>query len=118
MTVKRLQNVYVRSAELAESRRFYEAVLGLTPKFVDGERWVQYDAGGANFAVGAPEEFPDGASGAVAVFEVADLDAHRSAIAAAGLAVVGNRDMGPHGRTLTLIDPSGNYVQLYERAGR
>lgn len=26
--------------------------------------------------------------------------------------------MGPHGRTLTLIDPSGNCVQLHERAGR
>lgn len=117
MPVKRLQNVYVRSAELASSRRFYEAVLGFTPKFVDGERWVQYDAGGANFAISSPAEFPQGAAGAVAVFEVTDLDAHRDALNAAGITIVGSREMGSHGRTMTLIDPSGNYVQLFQRAG-
>lgn len=115
MPADRLQNVYVRSDDLNASRRFYEDVLGLKPKFVDGERWVQYDTGGANFAVGAAGEYPDGAAGAVAVFEVQDLDARQVALAAAGIRIVAARDMGKHGRTVTVVDPAGNYLQLYQR---
>jgi predicted enzyme related to lactoylglutathione lyase len=37
-------------------------------------------------------------------------------IAAAGGEVLGTRDMGSHGRTLTFRDPVGNIAQLYERA--
>ncbi|MCK0198946.1 VOC family protein [Ancylobacter sp. 6x-1] len=116
MPVKKLQNVYVGTADMAASRHFYEAVLGLVPRFADGERWVQYDAGGANFAVGSVEEYPHGAAGAVAVFEVPDLDERRASLAQAGMRIVGSRDMGSHGRTLTVVDPAGNYLQLFERA--
>jgi len=116
MSIRKLQNVVVGAGDMAESRRFYEDVLGLAPKFADGERWVQYDAGGTNFAVGSAAEYPEGASGAVAVFEVTDLDAHRAKLAAQGARIVGTRDMGSHGRTLTVVDPAGNHVQLFERA--
>lgn len=115
MAVKRLQNVYVRAGDMAASRHFYEQVLGLTPKFADGERWVQYDAGGVNFAVGSPAEFPEGAAGAVAVFEVPDLDSRQGELAGAGIRVVASRDMGEHGRTVTVVDPAGNYLQLFQR---
>ena len=117
MAVKRLQNVYVGTGNMTASRHFYEQVLGLRPKFADGERWVQYDAGGINFAVGSAAEFPEGAAGAVAVFEVPDLDARQIQLADAGISIVASRDMGAHGRTLTVIDPAGNYLQLFQRRG-
>lgn len=118
MPADRLQNVYVGTRDMTASRHFYEEVLGLKPKFADAERWVQYDAGGANFAVGSPAEFPEGAAGAVAVFEVSDLDARRTRLADAGIRIVASRDMGDHGRTITVVDPAGNYLQLFERQVR
>ncbi|MBB3771186.1 putative enzyme related to lactoylglutathione lyase [Angulomicrobium tetraedrale] len=117
MTVKKLHNVYVGAGDMAASRQFYEQVLGLTPKFADGERWVQYDAGGVNFAIGSSAEYPGGAAGAVAVFEVDDLDARQTELSAAGIRILAARDMGSHGRTVTLVDPSGNYLQLFQRRG-
>jgi predicted enzyme related to lactoylglutathione lyase len=116
MTVKRLQNVYVKATDVAASRRFYEEAIGLVPKFADGERWVQYDAGGANFALASPGEYPAGASGTVAVFEVTDLDARIAQLAEAGVGIVASADMGSHGRTVTIIDPAGNYLQLFQRS--
>jgi len=116
MSIRRLQNTYVGAADLPASRRFYEDLLGLEPKFVDGERWVQYDAGGTNFALGAPEECPRGARGAVAVFEVERLDDQASRLQAAAVEVLERRDMGTHGRLITVVDPAGNHIQLFERA--
>lgn len=116
MAVKKLQNVYLAAADMGASRHFYEAVIGLEPRFADGERWTQYAAGGGSFAVAAPQECPDGIAGAVAVFEVDDLDAHAERLTAAGIAVLARRDMGAHGRVLTVRDPAGNLVELFERA--
>ncbi len=116
MSIRKLQNVVVAASDIAASRHFYETLLGLVPKFVDGERWVQYDAGGSNFAVGSRQEYPEGAAGAVAVFEVGDLDARARSLAEAGMRIVGTRDMGSHGRTLTVVDPAGNVLQLFQRA--
>ncbi|HSI40908.1 MAG TPA: VOC family protein [Xanthobacteraceae bacterium] len=116
MAAVRLQNVYVRASDIAASRHFYEALLGLAPKFVDGERWVQYDAGGTSFALGCPGEYPETATGAIAVFEVPDLDARKAQMERAGIRVVASRDMGSHGRVLTVLDPAGNHLQLFQRA--
>ena len=117
MSIRRLKTVYHIAGAVAAGRRFYEDGLGLDLRFADGGRWVQYDAGGTAFALAAPEEAPaPDAVGAVAVFEVDDLDATRTRLAAAGIPVVSERDMGPHGRVLTLRDPAGTFVQLFARA--
>lgn len=98
--------------------RFYRDVLGLPLKFQDGSRWAQFDAGGASFAVSAAGEGPATAgAGAVVVFEVEDLEAALARLQARGVPVEGGPvDMGAHGRYLTLRDPSGNPVQLFQRA--
>lgn len=118
--VKRLQTCWVVAAETAASRAFYEDLIGLEPAFADGERWVQYRVGGTSFAIGAPGEHALGAAavggGAVPVFEVEGLDAQLLKLEAAGADVLSLRDMGPHGRVLSLRDPAGNVVQLFERA--
>jgi predicted enzyme related to lactoylglutathione lyase len=116
VTVKRVQNAYYVTGDVAGAARFYQDALGLTLKFQDGTRWAQFDAGGVNFSLSAPEEAAEGARGAVVVFEVDDLDATRARLEGAGATVLGVRDMGAHGRTLTFRDPSGNVAQLFQRA--
>ena len=97
---------------------FYRDALGLKLKFQDGERWAQFDAGGGNFSLSSTEEAATGAAGGVVVFEVTELEAMARQIAAAGGEVLGRRDMGTHGRTLTFRDPAGNVLQLFERAAK
>lgn len=112
----KIQNVYQVARDMDRALGFYRDVLGMTVRFRDSDKWCQLDAGGANFALGAPEEGPPGATGAVVVLEVDDLDATRRALEAAGVAVEGERDMGSHGRVLTCRDPEGTLLQLFQRA--
>lgn len=116
MTIKRIQNSYYVARNMNETAAFYRDALGLTLKFQDGERWAQFDAGGANFSLSSADEAPMDAAGGVVVFEVTGLEAVADKITASGGEVLGRRDMGSHGRTLTFRDPSGNLVQLFERA--
>ncbi|VWX61596.1 Glyoxalase [Burkholderiales bacterium 8X] len=115
-TIRRLQNVFVASADPGRLGTFYESALGLEPKFRDGERWIQYAAGGSNVAVASLEEAAPATSGLVMVFEVDDFDGLRERIDAAGGEALGLRDMGAHGSVLSLRDPEGNLVQLFKRA--
>jgi predicted enzyme related to lactoylglutathione lyase len=114
--IKRIQNVYYVSDDMNEAVAFYRDTLGLKVKFQDGERWAQFDAGGSNFSLSSPQEAAKGATGAVVVFEVTGIDEMATQIAAAGGEILGTRDMGSHGRTLTFRDPVGNVAQLFERA--
>ncbi|MBO1325480.1 VOC family protein [Acetobacter sp. TBRC 12305] len=114
--VTRLMTVYVPSAGSAEATRFYTDCIGLPLKFADGERWVQFGTGNANFALAGASEYPAGAQGAVAVFEVDDMAAFRARCAAANVTEMGLRDMGDHGQVLTLKDPDGNIVQFFSKS--
>lgn len=116
MTVEKLQNAYYITADMERAVAFYRDTLGLDLMFQDGGKWAQLKAGGVNFALSSRDEAPDGAVGATVVFEVPDAAAAGAAIAAAGGEILGERDMGDHGRTLTFRDPDGNLVQLYQRA--
>jgi len=96
---------------------FYTQVLGFKLKFQDGQKWAQFDASGADFALGSPEESAQApGGGAVLVFEVEDIDAAAAQVARAGGEVGELRDMGAHGRALLFRDPDGNLVQLFSRA--
>ena len=116
MTVEKLQNAYYVTSNMDRAIAFYRDALGLGLAFQDGDKWAQLKAGGANFALSSHDEAPDGAAGATVVFEVPDAAIAGAAIAAAGGKVLGERDMGDHGKTLTFRDPDGNLVQLYQRA--
>lgn len=116
MPVIRLQSAYLVVDDMAGSRTFYEEILGLKLKFADAERWTQYDCGGASFALGDRSEGPEDARGATIVFEVQDLDAMADRLSGAGTTLGPLRDMGSHGRVLTVEDPAGNRFQLFERA--
>jgi predicted enzyme related to lactoylglutathione lyase len=115
-SIQRLQNVFVAAREPGKLGAFYESALGLQPKFRDGERWIQYAAGGSNVAVASLEEAAPVTSGLVMVFEVDTFDGVEASVTAAGGQVIGVRDMGSHGSVLSLRDPEGNVVQLFRRA--
>lgn len=116
MTVEKLQNAYYVTGDMGRAIAFYRDTLGLDLMFQDGGKWAQLKAGGVNFALSSAEEAPDGAVGATVVFEVPDAGAAGAAITAAGGEILGERDMGDHGKTVTFRDPDGNLVQLYQRA--
>ncbi len=118
MTVEKLQNAYYVTGDMERAVGFYRDALGLDLMFQDGEKWTQFKAGGVNFAMASKEEAADSAVGATIVFEVPDIDAARGAIENAGGEILDLRDMGDHGRTLSIRDPDGNLVQLYQRAAQ
>lgn len=116
--VKRLQNVHVAGRNIAALSMFYEQVLGLPLKFRDGDRWVQYDAGGVGFSLAGPGEAAPSQQGAVAVFEVEDFEGLVARAEASGGQVEGIRDMGSHGSVMSMRDCEGNLIQLFRRALR
>ncbi|MYZ47657.1 VOC family protein [Propylenella binzhouense] len=112
----RIQNFYYVAADIGQARAFYEDALGLEVKFADGERWIQFSAGGQNFALSSLAEAPPGVRGGTIVFEVEDLAGALARVEEAGGTILGERDMGGHGRTATFADPAGNVAQLFARA--
>jgi predicted enzyme related to lactoylglutathione lyase len=112
-----LRIAYATTDDIEKSRDFYEGVLGLTLKFRDGDRWIQFATGDTAFALAALDEAPDSAAGVVLVFGVEDLDDAMAKLTAAGTAVGPVRDMGEHGQVASFRDPGGNRVQLFA-AGR
>jgi predicted enzyme related to lactoylglutathione lyase len=113
---RRVQNVFVVAREPGALHAFYESALGLPLKFRDGDRWIQYGVGNTNVALACAEEAAPAVSGLVMVLEVENFDGAQERIAAAGGEVLGLRDMGSHGAVLSLRDPEGNLLQLFQRA--
>ena len=114
--VKKLQNIYFPVEDVDSYAAFLEQALGLTLKFRDGDRWVQFDCGNSSLSVSAPSEAPPGVSNPVPVLEVDDIAAARIRITEMGGTILDERDMGDHGRTLAFAAPNGHVLQLLERA--
>ena len=113
----RIHNVYQVTRDMDRALAFYRDVLGLEVKFRDGGKWCQLAAGETGLALAAPQEAAPAEAGSVVVFRVGDLDAVRARLAAAGIAIEAERDMGSHGRILACRDPEGTVLQLYQPAG-
>ena len=111
-----VHHVAINVADLAESVAFYTEVLGLTDRTdrpdlgIDGA-WL--DAGGqqVHFVV-APVPRNLGQHFAVLVD---DLDAVVDELRGRGVEVSDPGDVGP-GRQAFLLDPSGNALELHQRA--
>jgi len=92
---------------------FYQALLSTTPRFNDGDKWIQFPAETGRFAISSREEAATAECSTVMVFEVADLEGAEYQIAALGGKILATRDMGAHGRTVTFSDPAGNVCQIF-----
>jgi predicted enzyme related to lactoylglutathione lyase len=97
--------------ELGRARRFYEEALGLRLKFLDGERFCAFDAGGVTIALVAGEE--DVAGATAVAYRVQDLPAAVAALEAAGAERVRGPEEGRHESRAVLRDPAGNAFVLY-----
>ncbi|OZI43231.1 VOC family protein [Bordetella genomosp. 4] len=112
----RLQGVFLVTNDIDAQATFYEAILGLPLKFRDGQRWVQYDAGGARFALSNRAEAQPASNGMIPVYEVDSFDGIEAQVTQHGGQALGLRDMGDHGAVLSLRDPEGNVFQMFRRA--
>ena len=118
MNIKKLRQVYIATDKADLQASFYEKTLGLTLQFRDGERWIQFKTGDVSLAItsreesmGAPLDVP------VPVFEVDDLDSAIGELRGRGHQTGEIRDMGAHGRTVAIRDPSGAFLVLFQKAG-
>ncbi len=97
---------------------FYQKALGLELQFRDGDRWVQFAAGGVSFALASEDEGGGVAPGVpVPVFQVDDLDTACADLAGRGHALGAVRDMGSHGRSVLCTAPGGGPLMLFQKAG-
>jgi predicted enzyme related to lactoylglutathione lyase len=117
MRIRKLRQIFIACENPGQRIPFYAEVLGLSLQFRDGNRWIQFRAGDVSIALGAPEE----SMGApldvpVPVFEVEDLDGAVDELRAQGRQTGEVRDMGSHGRTAVIRDPSGAFLVLFEKS--
>lgn len=110
----KLKQVYLTSSEPERLASFYEG-LGLKMRFADPGKWIQFVSDPAAFCVAShaesvSEQFQD----AVLVFDVENLEAAIDRAIGLGARVEAIRDMGSHGRTVKVRDPSGNVIQFYQ----
>jgi predicted enzyme related to lactoylglutathione lyase len=113
----KVKHVYLTASQPARLAEFYEKI-GLSIRFADGERWIQFRTEGAAFCVsGLGESAAAASSNAVVVFEVDRLEPVLDrAIASGATMVAPARDMGSHGRVAQIRDPDNNVIQLFEAA--
>lgn len=116
MSVLKLQSVYTITKDMDALQGFYSRILGMQPKFRDKDRWTQFTVGNNNFALSSPEEAAQGATGSVVVFEATGLDGISESVEGAGGKLLGERDMGAHGKVLTFMDPEGNPFQVFSKS--
>jgi predicted enzyme related to lactoylglutathione lyase len=114
----RIHNLYYPVGDMAQARRFYEALIHPPLQFADGERWVQYNLNGATFALSSRAEAAPNLKGGAITFEVGELDSFRDRIPSLGGSMIASRSMGSHGDALTIADPEGNIFHLWRRAPR
>jgi len=113
----KLKQVYLTAVEPERLAEFYEA-LGLTIRFADPGKWIQFAGEKAAFCVAGPSEsVSEQSRDAVLVFEVDNLEMALDRARAQGAELPGEvRDMGAHGRVAHVRDPQHNTIQLFQAA--
>jgi predicted enzyme related to lactoylglutathione lyase len=113
----KVKHVYLTASQPARLAEFYTKT-GLSIRFADGERWIQFRTEGAAFCVSGPDESASSpSSNAIVVFEVDQLEPVVDRAVAAGATLIAPvRDMGSHGRVAQIRDPDNNVIQLFEAA--
>lgn len=106
--------------DLAESRAFYEGVLGLTPASIipmgEGEGWVEYEIGGHTFAIGKAEGWTKpSADGPSAALEAVDFDEVVATLKKANAKFRMEPFETPVCHMAIVFDPAGNTLIIHKR---
>lgn len=111
----KIKHIYLTAKSPRKLAEFYDEI-GLSVRFADGERWIQFKSESAAFCIASTEEsMTNPSSNAVVVFEVEDLEAAVGQATKIGAIVTGPiRDMGGHGRVAELRDPEDNAIQMFQ----
>ncbi len=105
--------------DAAESRAFYEGLLGLKPTtvFEHGDKiWIEYELGDTTLAISnMSDQWKPSGDGPSIACEVTDLDGAAAELRAAGVKfVVEPTDSGVC-RMAVVLDPAGNTLMIHRR---
>jgi predicted enzyme related to lactoylglutathione lyase len=102
-------------SNIAAARTFYEGILGLRMTYEFGGKWFEYRLGNTAFVIAATDTtVPVTVRGALAVFEVADLDAEVARLKGLAIPVAGGIRETSLCRFVTLRDPDGSEIILHQ----
>jgi predicted enzyme related to lactoylglutathione lyase len=103
-------------SNMERARAFYEHVLGLHVSHNYQGQWVEYQVGGATFAITTSDmgQSP-GAKGAVMAFEVSDLEAFIHKMKERAVTFVTEAFDTPVCRMAIIEDQDGNRVTIHKR---
>lgn len=116
--LKRVDNAHYWTKNMDAAIAFYQDVLGLGLVFRSGDDWAEFDVGGTTVALhGTREGVVPPQGGATVMFETADLDAAMTALRSRGAESEGEvTEVQGYGRFVSLRDPDGNVLQIFERS--
>lgn len=100
-------------ADLTKAKEVYTALLGVQPQ-ADSEWYVGYDVDGQHIGL-VPNGGPQGMTGPVAYWHVADIEAKLAEVTNAGATVKeAPHQVGPGRTVATFADPDGNVLGLIQ----
>ncbi len=105
--------------DLAESRAFYEGILGLVPSMVsehgEGVGWVEYEIGPNILAIGKAPGMNPSADGPSCGLECGDFEKTIAELKAAGVTFVMEPFETPVCHMGLVLDPAGNTIIIHKR---
>ena len=106
--------------DLAESRAFYEKILGLVPTMVaphgdEGGGWVEYEIGTHVLAIGKAPGMNPSSDGPSCGLECDDFDETIAALKAAEVTFVMEPFETPVCQMGMVLDPAGNMIIIHKR---
>ena len=105
--------------DLAESRAFYEGILGLVPSMVadhgNDVGWVEYEIGAHVLAIGKAPGMNPSSDGPSCGLECEDFGETIAALKAAGVAFVMEPFETPVCHMGLVLDPAGNTLIIHKR---
>jgi predicted enzyme related to lactoylglutathione lyase len=113
--VKGVAFVCYQVSDVERARRFYEDVLGLKVALeyegAPGKWWIEYDVGGATFAI---RNFGELDGKVVRALEVSDINAAFAALEAEKVTMTETLKEFPRCRSFMLKDPDGNEIMIHQ----
>jgi catechol 2,3-dioxygenase-like lactoylglutathione lyase family enzyme len=103
-------------SDIPAARKFYEEILRLRPTHEFGGEWIEYDLGDTTFAITSTDtDHPVPVRGALAAFEVADLNAEMARLEGMAIPLASAISETPVCRFVRLHDPDGSEIILHQR---